>query len=384
MTRNMATDVATDVATATGQPSNSDTDARAILNSLPHPVLRIDAGNHIRYANMAAEHFFRFSAPIMCRYKLEEIVPFGSPLLALVDQVRSRIAPISEYGVDLGTPRNASYYPVDLKVSPVLESPGDILVMLQERTVAQQMDRHLTFQGAARSVTGLGAMLAHEVRNPLSGIRGAAQLLEGVVGDDDQSLTRLIQEEVDRICRLVDRMEAFGGDQPGKREKVNIHKVLDHVKQLAKSGFARHIRFVDEFDPSLPPVLANRDQLVQVFLNLVKNAAESIGKDAGNGRIILRTSFRPGIRLSVPGVNEKVTLPMEFSVTDNGAGIPADLMPHLFDPFISTKASGSGLGLALVAKIVRDHGGVIECESDPHRTRFRVLMSRYSDTGGEA
>ncbi len=368
----------------TGVTPNSDTDARTTLNSLPHPVLRIDGGNQIRYANMAAEHFFRFSAPIMCRHKLEEIVPFGSPLLALVEQVRHRIAPISEYGVDLGTPRNGSYHPVDLKVSPVLESPGDILVLLQERTVAQQMDRHLTFQGAARSVTGLGAMLAHEVRNPLSGIRGAAQLLEGVVDDDDLSLTRLIQEEVDRICRLVDRMEAFGGDQQGKREKVNIHKVLDHVKQLAKSGFARHIQFVDEFDPSLPPVQANKDQLVQVFLNLVKNASESIGKESTDGRIILRTSFRPGIRLSIPGASEKVTLPLEFSVIDNGAGVPADLMPHLFDPFISTKASGSGLGLALVAKIVRDHGGVIECESDHNRTRFRVLMSRYSRSGMEA
>jgi two-component system, NtrC family, nitrogen regulation sensor histidine kinase GlnL len=366
------------------QPSSSDADARTTLNSLPHPVLRINADNQIRYANMAAEHFFRFSAAIMCRHTLDEIVPFGSPLLALVDQVRKRIAPISEYGVDLGTPQNGNYHPVDLKVSPVLESPGDILVMLQERTVAQQMDRHLMFQGAARSVTGLGAMLAHEVRNPLSGIRGAAQLLESVVDDDDQSLTRLIQEEVDRICRLVDRMEAFGDDQSRKREKINIHKVLDHVKRLAKSGFARHIRFIDEFDPSLPPVLADRDQLVQVFLNLVKNAAESIGRDAVDGRITLRTSFRPGIRLSVPGANEKVTLPLEFSVIDNGAGIPDDLMPHLFDPFISTKASGSGLGLALVAKIVRDHGGVIECESGSHRTRFRVLMSRYTETGGEA
>ncbi len=367
-----------------GQKPNGEADALATLNSLPHPVLRINANNQIRYANMAAEHFFRFSAPIMCRHKLDEIVPFGSPLLVLVDQVRDRIAAISEYGVDLGTPRNGSYNPVDLKVSPVLESPGDILVMLQERTVAQQMDRHLTFQGAARSLTGLGAMLAHEVRNPLSGIRGAAQLLEDVVGDDDQPLTRLIQDEVDRICRLVDRMEAFGDDTPGKREKVNIHKVLNHVKQLAKSGFARHIQFIDEFDPSLPPVLADRDQLVQVFLNLVKNSVESIGSDAGNGRIILRTSFRPGIRLSVPGVSEKITLPLEFSVIDNGAGIPTDLVPHLFDPFITTKTSGSGLGLALVAKIVRDHGGVIECESDHHRTKFRVLMSRYTETGGRA
>ena len=367
-----------------GQLPNTDIDTRVMLNSLPHPILHIDRDNQIRYANMAAEHFFRFSAAILCRYKLDEIVPFGSPLLTLVEQVRNRVASISEYNVDLGTPHNGNYRPVDLKVSPILESPLDVLVMLQEGSVAQQMDRHLTYQGAARSVTGLGAMLAHEVRNPLSGIRGAAQLLEGVVGDDDQPLTQLIQEEVDRICRLVDRMEAFGEYRQGSREKVNIHKVLDHVKQLAKTGFARHITFIDEFDPSLPPVFADRDQLIQVFLNLVKNAAESLGNDTSDGKIILRTSFRPGIRFSIPGANEMVTLPLEFSVIDNGAGIPEDLMPHLFDPFISTKASGSGLGLALVAKIVRDHGGVIECESDQDRTRFRVLMSRYSGSEEES
>ena len=152
-----------------------------------------------------------------------------------------------------------------------------MVVMLQERSIADKMDRQLTHRGAARSVIALAAMLAHEIKNPLSGIRGAAQLLEQSAGDDDRALTRLICDEADRIVKLVDRMEVFADERPVEREPINIHVVLDHVKRLAQSGVARHIKFVEDYDPSLPPVLANRDQLVQVFLNLVKNAAEAIG-----------------------------------------------------------------------------------------------------------
>ena len=239
----------------------------------------IASDGRIANANAAAESFFEASLPLLRRHRLRELVPFGSPLLALIEQVRGRGAAVNEYKVDLGTPRNPGERVVDLYVAPLPERPDHVVVMLQERTIADKMDRQLTHRGAARSVIALAAMLAHEIKNPLSGIRGAAQLLEQSVSDDDRTLTRLICDETDRIVKLVDRMEVFTDERPIEREPVNIHAVLEHVKRLTQSGVARHIKFVEEYDPSLPPVLGNRDQLIQVFLNLVKNAAEAIGDD---------------------------------------------------------------------------------------------------------
>ena len=349
---------------------------RAILDAVPHPVVTLSETGQIVDANVAAESFFEVSLPVLRRRPFAEFVPFGSPLLGLIDQVRARGAAVNEYRVDLGTPRNGGERVVDIHVAPVTERQGHVVVMLQERTIADKMDRQLTHRGAARSVSALASMLAHEIKNPLSGIRGAAQLLEQSAGDEDRALTRLICDEADRIVKLVDRMEVFSDERPVEREPVNIHAVLEHVRTLAASGFGRHVRFVEEYDPSLPPVFANRDQLIQVFLNLVKNAAEAIDGDL-DGEIQLTTAFRPGVRLTVPGTSSRVSLPLEFCVKDNGKGVPEDLLPHLFAPCVTTKPTGTGLGLALVAKIIGDHGGIVECDSQPRRTTFRVLLPMY-------
>src|SRR5215471_1437419 len=365
------------------EPLLAGTPAEAILNALPHPVIVAAADGKVVDANAAAEAFFEVSLPLLRRHLLRELVPFGSPLLVLVEQVRRRGAAVNEYKVDLGTPRNPGDRLVDLHVAPLPEQPDYVVVMLQERTIADKMDRQLTHRGAARSVIALAAMLAHEIKNPLSGIRGAAQLLEQSADDDDRALTRLICEEADRIVKLVDRMEVFTDERPIERKAVNIHAVLEHVKRLTQSGVARHIKFAEDYDPSLPPVFGNRDQLIQVFLNLVKNAAEAIGENGSDGEIALSTAFRPGVRLSLPGSKARVSLPLEFCVKDNGPGVPEDLLPHLFDPFVTTKSTGSGLGLALVSKIVGDHGGIIECESQPRRTIFRVLMPMFLGNDAE-
>ncbi len=352
--------------------------AMAVLNAIQNPVVMVDEGGFMVFANWEAEAFFGASAAHLSRYRISTFIPFGSPLLALIDQVRERKAPVNEYRVDLSSPRLGQDKLVDLYVAPVVTEPGSVVIVFQERSMADKIDRQLTHRAAARSVTGLASMLAHEIKNPLSGIRGAAQLLEQSVIDDDRALTRLICDETDRIVSLVDRMEVFSDERPVDRVPVNIHSVLDHVKAVAKAGFARNIRVTENYDPSLPAVYANRDQLVQIFLNLVKNAAEAVG-DRQDGEIILTTAYRPGIRLSVAGTREKISLPLEFCVIDNGPGVPTDLLPHLFDPFITTKTNGSGLGLALVAKIIGDHGGIIECDSQNNRTIFRVLMPASKD-----
>ncbi len=337
-------------------------------------MLAIDASGAVIEVNTAAENFFDLGRSLLLRSQLSDLLPFGSPLFELVADAMETQATVNGYKLDISTPRTGAGRLVDVFAAPLPGNEGGVTLLLQERSIAEKMDRQLSHRSAARSVTALGAMLAHEIKNPLSGIRGAAQLLETSVDDDDRALTRLICEETDRIVKLVDRMQAFSDERPAPRDSLNIHAVLDHVKQLAQAGFARHVRVQAIYDPSLPNVLGNRDQLVQVFLNLVKNAAEAIGEEAIDGEITISTAYRTGVRIKTAANAETVSLPLEICIRDNGPGVPADIAANLFDPFVTTKASGSGLGLALVAKVIRDHGGIVECESLPRRTTFRVLM----------
>ncbi len=349
-----------------------------VLNALPHPVVMVERDGRIGYNNAAAEVFFRSGTTFLQRKTMQYFLPFGSPLLALIDQVRATGSPINEYKVDLSSPRIGREQIVDLHVAPVVERQGCVVVLFQKRTIADKMDRQLTHRSAARTVSSLAAMLAHEIKNPLAGIRGAAQLLEMSVEDGDRELTNLIKEETDRIVKLVDSMEVFSDERPIDRDPVNIHSVLERVKTSALSGFARNVEIIEKYDPSLPPVHANRDQLIQIFLNLAKNACEAM-EGVDNPQLVFSTAFRSGIHLSVPGSGQGVSLPLEFCVSDNGAGVPKDMKEHIFDPFMTTKTNGSGLGLALVAKVVGDHGGIIECESRKGATTFRVLLPAYSE-----
>jgi len=345
-----------------------------LLAALPHPILVLGDDDRVLYANGAAESFFSLSQGVLKRQTLPDIIAPTSPLGALVAQVRRTGATVNEYSIEVGLPRSNAQKLVDVFAGAMPELPGLILLMLQQRSMAQMIERQLTHRAAARSVSGLASVLAHEIKNPLSGIRGAAQLLEPGLKEEDRPLAQLICAETDRIRNLVDRMEVFGDERPLSVEPVNIHQVLDHVKRLAETGFAGGSRISIEFDPSLPPVPGNRDKLIQAFLNLVKNAAEAIAEGREPGRIILRTAFKPGMRMGLPGSGTRVRLPLMIEVEDNGPGVPDQLKPHLFDPFVTTKRTGTGLGLALVAKIIGDHGGVIECESVPKHTVFRVLL----------
>ena len=346
-------------------------DTAALLSALPDPVLAVDRGSIVRWVNPAAEQFFGIGTAALCGHPLTEFILPRSPLFALVELLWRGGGSIAEYDVLLEGPRLPPRT-VTIQGATTGEGADTVVLSLHERSIADKVDRQLVHRNAARSVTAMAAMLAHEVKNPLSGIRGAAQLLEQDADAAGRELTQLICDETDRIVALVDRMEEFTDHRPLEREAVNIHEVLDRVRKIARSGFARHVRIAEEYDPSLPPVHGNHDLLVQVFLNLVKNAAEAA--PGSGGEIAVATAYRHGLRLAGPGSDTRVNLPLLVSVTDNGPGIPDDLKPHLFDPFVTTKRNGTGLGLALVAKVIGDHGGVIEFDSQPRRTVFRVFL----------
>jgi two-component system, NtrC family, nitrogen regulation sensor histidine kinase GlnL len=350
----------------------------ALLAALPDPVIALDRGGVIRFANPAAEQFFGASAAALCGAALDDSIAPHSPVFTLVEAVWRSGGSIAEYDVPLEGPRLAPRT-VTIQGAPAGEGSDLLVLSLHARSMADKMDRQLTHRNAARSVTAMAAMLAHEVKNPLSGIRGAAQLLEQDADEAGRELTQLICDETDRIVALVDRMEAFTDHAPLARASVNIHEVLDRVRRIAQSGFARHARLIEEYDPSLPPVHGDRDLLLQVFLNLVKNAAEAV--PGTGGEITLTTAYRHGLRLAVPGGDGRRHLPLMVAIADNGGGIPEELKPHLFDPFVTTKRNGTGLGLALVAKVIGDHGGVIEFESQPRRTVFRVSLPIFTPEG---
>ncbi len=348
-------------------------DYTQILSAVPHPILVIDDDNMIIYANAATELFYQLGLNQLVKTNIADLLPFSCPVITAIETVRRHQSTINEYGVNLGTPKIREHVMVDVFCGPVGDGESAILIQFQLRSMAQMIERQLSYRGAARTVNGVAGVLAHEIKNPLSGIRGAAQLLETAVSEDDRMLAQLICQETDRIRKLVDRMEIFGDERPLNPMPVNIHTVLNHVSKLAKNGFANQLNIKEVYDPSLPEVSGDKDQLIQIFLNLIKNSAEALS-DQPDGEITLSTSFRPGFRLTLPGTKERVVLPLEIIVKDNGPGVKEDILPHLFDPFVSSKKKGKGLGLALVAKMIADHGGTVECDTHKAGTTFRILL----------
>ncbi|MEM7044599.1 MAG: ATP-binding protein [Pseudomonadota bacterium] len=345
-----------------------------ILNAMASSVLVVTPAMRVAFVNPAAEQLLGVSRTMLDKMSLSDLMPDDSPLIDRIRRVQMDRSSISDYSVELPFAKEARHL-LDLHVSPLSERPGDVLVLLHPCSVAHRLNHQLGHRGRARSVAVLGATLAHEVKNPLSGIRGAAQLLEPEIRESERPLVRLICDETDRICTLVDQMEQFADLKPLTRGPVNIYEVLERVRRLAETGFAKRVRFVEHYDPSLPEVDGDRDQLVQVFLNLIKNAAEAV--PAEDGEIILTTQYHHGLSIRVPNSRERVELPITVRIQDNGSGVSTDVAANIFEPFITTKHAGSGLGLPLVAKIVGDHGGILEFENLAKGALFRIHLPAY-------
>lgn len=340
--------------------------AEALIAALPVALVVIDRDGCIAAVNAAAEMFLNASASALLHK------PFGM-VLRLSEVCREGLRNESEFAAFdclVEHPRGGRAR-VDFHATSLADFPGWRLVSIHSAAAAQAIGER---RQSGRAAIGAAAMLAHEIKNPLAGIRGAAQLLDAAANDETRRMTRLIRDEVDRVAALIDRMEQFTDDRPLVRQPENIYAILDHARRVATNGFAAQIEFRDAFDPSLPPVLVHRDSLVQILLNLIKNASEAAGT---GGTVLLTTRYRHGVAVAV-GAGRKLSLPIELCVVDDGPGPPPEIAEHLFEPFVSSKASGRGLGLALVDKLVRDNGGIIQFarEGVPERTVFRLLLPR--------
>ncbi|GHF28238.1 PAS domain-containing sensor histidine kinase [Kordiimonas sediminis] len=348
-----------------------------ILHGLTQAVVLISPNNRIEDVFAQTEHIFQRSKESLKGKAIDLLPGVGGKALELVSRSRAEDIPLNSYDVRC-RPVIGDIELVDLHANPYM-STGKVILSIQPRRITAFLEKRDDVEAAARSVRGLAAMLAHEIKNPLSGIRGAAQLLGR--GGDTASLkmTELICKEVDRIKSLVEQLEDFGSGVQGDYGQVNIHEVLDHVLNLATAGFAKDDIIIPRFDPSLPPVYGDFDQLVQVFLNLIKNASEV---SENKSEITITTGYKHGIWLT-NSQGQRVRLPVEITVMDRGPGIPEDLRAHLFDPFVSGKEGGSGLGLALVAGFVSEMGGTVTADNRAGGGAIFKVQLALADEGAE-
>ena len=350
------------------------------INTIPAGVIVFDEEDQIVFVNPSAETFFSTSAQQLRLMSIEELFGPNSAVGGLFQQARLTSMPIAEFDVQIMLPR-AGTVQASVTVVPVLEANGnqpngDMILQFSTTSIAHRIEQQMRRQGAARSTAGMVAVLAHEVRNPLAGIRGAAQIIESSVSGEERELTQLIADEVDRISNLIERIDVFAEIGPAPEKPVNIHEALARARRvLESSGALAELNFQEVFDPSLPLVRGDFEGLVQIFLNLIKNAADAAR--IGGKEILIKTAYRHGLRLAADGRREWGALPIEVSVQDNGPGIPKELQSDIFDPFVTTKPGGHGLGLAVVAKIVGDHAGAVEFESEPFRTIFNIHLPLF-------
>jgi len=349
-------------------------DTESIVAALPIGLLVVDEHGIVLTTGGIAENLLQMSRSSIEGKSLAQIFGENSPLVGLMKKAGANLNTVMEHDMRLCARKDNTMI-VDGQVTPLLDTSEGFLITLQSRQIPNIVGQQDSVKAASKSVSGLAAMLAHEIKNPLSGIRGAAQLLVRRAAEDEKKFPKLICREVDRISGLVNDLEAFTDPKPHATQAVNIHEVLNHVSDVAKAGFASQIALKAIYDPSLPVLAGNYDRLVQVFLNLVKNGAEAIG-DREGGELKLTTAYRSGLWVGGEGEKRR-KLPFEITVEDNGGGIPLDIIDHLFEPFVTGHEGGTGLGLALVAHFVADMDGTIECENSDEGAIFKVHLPAY-------